>query len=447
MPVDAAAATAIKRLPPRGSRLPLLLQTFLYGKFRHHVLPRVHRRHGDVFTLKLAQFGRTVVVVTKPADLWAVFTGPDSVFHGGEGNAVLEPAMGAHSLLVLDEADHKRMRRLVMPAFTAAALRGYQDLIAGIARDEVANWPIGRPFASYRRMQELTLEVILRVVFGVTDPVRLTEMRPLLRGIAAIGPMILLGLSDPRLRRIGPWRRFRARQDRLDELLYAEIAERRQAENLAERTDILSRLLQSSGPDSGGLSDAELRDQLITLLLAGHETTAAALAWALHELARRPGHRARAARAASEGDDEYLTAVAKEVLRIRPVVYEVARRLAQPVEIGGYHLPPGVAVLPAIGVSLADPQYFPDAEEFRPERFLDGTLPASAWLPFGGGARRCVGAGFALLETAVVVREVLRGHELAPDRSANEPAHVRSVTLVPARGARIVATRRESTVD
>lgn len=483
MPVDATVPVAATSLPPRGSRLPGLVQTLVYGKFRHRVLPRAQRRHGDLFTVKLAQFGKTVVVVADPEQMLRVFTGPDTVFHGGEGNAVLTPAMGARSVLVLDEDEHKRMRRLVLPAFSGAALRGYREMVAGITADEVAGWPVGKPFSGHRRMQELTLDVIVRVVFGITDQARLAEMRPLVRAIAAIGPITLLGLSGRRLRGFGPWRTFRTAQQRLDELLYAEIAERRQSADLPGRTDVLSRLLHAgadtvpavtdpvtataetavcersgslpSPPASGrrgnaaagGLSDAELHDQLITLLLAGHETTAAALAWALHELARRPEHRARVRQAALADDDDYLTAVAKETLRIRPVVFEVARMLAEPVELGGYRLPAGVSVMPAIGLSLAAPRYYPDATEFRPERFLTGDLPATAWLPFGSGGRRCIGAGFALMEIASVLKAVLRDHDLAPDRPARERARVRSVTLVPRRGARIVLTPRRCPGD
>ncbi|MFD2415489.1 cytochrome P450 [Amycolatopsis pigmentata] len=444
MPVDAPAPVVATSLPPRGSRLPGLVQTLVYGKFRHRVLPRAQRRHGDLFTLKLAQFGKTVVVVADPEQMLRVFTGPDTAFHGGEGNAVLAPAMGTRSMLVLDEDEHKRMRRLVLPAFSGAALRGYREMVVGIAAGEVAVWPVGKPFSGHRRMQELTLDVIVRVVFGITDQARLAEMRPLVRAIAAIGPITLLGLSDRRLRGFGPWRTFRAVQQRLDELLYAEIAERRRSADLSGRTDVLSRLLHAGADDAagGGLSDAELHDQLITLLLAGHETTAAALAWALHELARRPEYCARVRQAALADDDDYLTAVAKETLRIRPVVFEVARTLAEPVELGEYRLPAGVSVMPAIGLSLAAPRYYPDTTEFRPERFLTDDLPATAWLPFGSGGRRCIGAGFALMEIVGVLKAVLRDHDLAPDRPARERARVRSVTLVPRRGARIVLTPR-----
>ncbi|MCK9922660.1 cytochrome P450 [Frankia sp. AgPm24] len=442
MPVDTFPLAAATRLPPRGSRLPAPIQTFLYGKYRHVLLPRVHQRHGDIFTLKLAQFAPKVVVLAKPADIRNIFTGSASTFHAGYG--ILGPAMGDHSVILLDEGEHKRVRRLVMPAFTGPALRGYQDMVAQLTKDEVAGWETDRPVNGYTRMQQLTLEVILRVVFGVTDPNRLTEMRPLVYHVASIGPITLLGLSNPLLRRVNPWRRYRARQERLDALLYSEITERRRAKDLESRTDILSRLLVASrsDPSQDGLSDAELRDQLITLLLAGHETTSAALAWTLHELARQPVHLKAAQKAASTGDDEYLSAVAKEILRLRPVVYELARQLAEPVEIGGYRLPAGIAVMPAVGLVHSDSENFPDADSFRPERFIEGQPAANTWIPFGGGARRCVGAGFALMEMTIVLRELLRDFDIRPDRPRPEAPYMRNVTLVPARGARIVLTRR-----
>jgi cytochrome P450 len=258
-------------------------------------------------------------------------------------------------------------------------------------------------------MHALTLEIILQVVLGVTDAERLAALRPLVRRIVGVGPLIMLGWFNPRLQGMGPWRRYAAVQRELDRQLYALIAERRTADDLADRDDVLSRLLRTTDEDAGDpLTDSELRDQLVTLLLAGHETTATALAWTLHELARRPGQLRAAQRAADEHDEEYLTAVAKETLRLRPVIYEVARKLTEPVEVGGYRLPAGAVVAPAIGLVQTDPRNHPEPDEFRPDRFLHGQPPANTWIPFGGGVRRCLGAGFCLLEASVVLGEVLR---------------------------------------
>jgi cytochrome P450 len=275
----------------------------------------------------------------------------------------------------------------------------------------------------------------------VTDDARLSALRPLVRDVVSIGPLAMLGFFYPRLQGVGPWRRYLAGQRKLDRLLYAEIAQRRAATDLDDRDDVLSRLLRTGG-GADGLTDAELRDQLVTLLLAGHETTATTLAWAWHDLARNPAQLARARQAADDGDDDYLAAVFKESLRLHPVIFEVARRLTAPVEVGGYQLPAGVTVVPAIGLVQDDERHFAAPGEFRPERFLDGQPAPNTWIPFGGGARRCLGAGFAQLEATAVLREVLTRFELRFDGSAPERAKPRNITLIPSHGARVTVTRR-----
>jgi cytochrome P450 len=427
-------------LPP-GSQLPVAVQSLLFGAFRPRVMAYMQRRYGDMFTLHIAPRNRRLVILSQPEQIKTVFSGAPAVYHAGEGNAILGPIMGDHSVLLVDEDAHVRVRRLLMPAFHGAALRGYEQLVAEVARAQAATWPVGQVFASHDRMHEVTLEVILRVVFGVTDEARLAALRPLVRDVVGIGPLVMLGWFYPKLQGFGPWRRYLTGQRELDRLLYAEIAERRKATDLADRDDVLSRLLRTSeGPD--GLTDAELRDQLVTLLLAGHETTATTLAWVWHDLARNPAQLAKARAAADSGEDEYLVAVVKEALRLHPVVYEVARRLKEPVEVGGYLLPAGVTVMPAIGLVQADQRHFDAPEEFRPERFLDGQPAPNTWIPFGGGARRCLGAGFAQLEATVVLREVLTRFDLRFDASRPERAKPRNITLIPARGARIAVTSR-----
>jgi cytochrome P450 len=428
-------------LPP-GSRLPMLAQSLLFGAFRPRLMTMMRRRHGDVFTLHIAPRNRRLIVLTQPEDIKTVFSGAPAVYHAGEGNAILGPIMGEHSVLLVDEAKHVRVRRLLMPAFHGAALRGYEQLVTEVARDQARRWPVGTEFASHDRMHALTLEVILRVVFGVTDEARLAALRPLVREVVDIGPIEMLGWFYPKLQRHGPWRRYLAGQHELDRLLYAEIAERRKATDLTERDDVLSRLLRTGGSGQDGLTDAELRDQLVTLLLAGHETTATTLAWAWHDLARNPAQLALARQAADRGEDDYLVAVFKESLRLHPVVYEVARRLTEPAEVGGYRLPAGVTVVPAIGLVQSDERHFEAPAEFRPERFLGGQPAPNTWIPFGGGARRCLGAGFAQLEATVVLRDVLTRFDLRFDGSTPERAKPRNITLIPARGARITVTNR-----
>jgi cytochrome P450 len=448
MVVASPARSTVQPAIPPGLHLPVVVQTALFSQFRSWLLPLLRRRYGDVFTLRIAP-NRLVVVLSRPGDIKTVFTGPASVFHAGEGNVILRPVMGEHSVLLVDEGEHRRVRKLLMPAFHGAALRGYQDLVTRLAKAEVRRWPTGRAFTSHDRMNALTLEIILQVVFGVTDPDRLDALRPLVRRIVAIGPVIMAGWFYPRLRNVGPWKRYRAVQRELDRVLYAEIAERRLADDLDQRDDVLSRLLRTTddeAPDGGSdrLTDPELRDQLITLLLAGHETTATTLAWTLHELSRRPEALRAAQRAADEDDEEYLTAVTKEALRLRPVIYEVGRRLTEPADVGGYRIPAGSVVSPAIGLVQTDPAHYPDPEIFRPERFLDGQPAANTWIPFGGGVRRCLGAGFSLMEASVVLREVLRRYDVTPEKARPERQKARNITLVPARGARITVTPRRS---
>jgi cytochrome P450 len=426
-------------LPP-GPRLPVALQTVLFGKYRHRLLPLLRRRYGDLIRLRIYP-ERSVVQLADVAHIKQVFSGPVTTFHAGEGNVILKPIMGEHSVLLTDEDVHLRARKLLMPAFHGAALKGYRDMVAELAADEVGRWPTGTPLRSHDRMQALTLEIILRVVFGVAEGPRLDELRKLLTELVDIGPLDILGWHNPKLHRFGRWKRNARGQARVDELIYAEIAERRRADDLDTRTDVLSRLLTVPAQEDR-LSDAELRDQLITLLLAGHETTATALAWSFHELARDPGRLDTAIAAADAGDETYLEAVAKEAMRLHPVISEVARRLTEDIEIGGYRIPAGFTVMPSIAMVQRDPANHPEPGEFRPERFLDGTAPTSTWLPFGGGARRCLGAGFSLMEATVVLRAVLSHYRLAPDRSRPEPARARHITMVPARGARIVVSRR-----
>ena len=432
---DVETAAVVDGLPP-GPSLPVGVQTLLFGKYRHRYLPAMARRYGDMFTLRIAPHSRRLVLISRPEDIRTVFTGPTSVFHAGEGNAILGPVMGDHSVLLLDESEHMRVRQLLMPAFHGAALRGYRDLVTKLARSEVESWPAGRPFRLHDRMSALTLEIILQVVFGVTDERRLAELRPPVGRVVTINPIVMMGWFYPKLQRVWPWRQFVGIQQDFDRLLYAEIADRRRAD-LTERSDVLSTLLAG-----GGLTDAELRDNLVTLLLAGHETTATALAWALHELVRRPDVLTRAQQAADEGDDAYLEAVAKEAMRLHPVIYEVARRLKAPVELGGYRLPAGVTVMPAIGIVQSDATHHPDPDDFDPTRFLGGPLAANTWIPFGGGVRRCLGAGFSLMEATAILREMLLAYDLRPARSRPEHPKTRNITLAPSRGTRVVVTPR-----
>ena len=425
-------------LPP-GPSWPVIAQSAGLLRFRHRFVPYLHRKYGDAFTVRILPGGRPLVLFTRPEHAREIFAGDPEVFHAGKGNSILGPIMGEHSLLLQDAGEHKRARKLLMPAFNGHALHGYESLVTGLAREEVARWVPGSEFRALDRMNALTLEVILRVVFGVTDEERLAELRPRVNKTVDISPAILLGWGYPWLQKIGPWKRTVQNQHELDQLIYAEIRERRRAPDLAERTDVLSRLmLVTDGDGAGdgdGLDDTELRDQLVTLLLAGHETTATALAWALHEIGRDPEHLRRAREAALSGDDAWLEAVMKESMRLHPVIPMVVRTLMAPATVGGIDLPAGTTIGPSIIVAHSREENHPEPGTFRPERFLDRNPPTNTWIPFGGGVRRCIGAGFSLMEGVAVLREVLTAYDVTA--LGDDEPKVRNITSVPRRGARI----------
>ena len=426
-------------LPP-GPSWPAVVQSAAFIRFRHQFVPWLHRRYGDVFTVRLIPDGRQIVFYSKPEDIKEIFAASPEDFHAGKSNAILGVIMGEHSLLLVDGAQHKRARKLLMPAFSAKALACYEALVTATAKTEVDGWTPGRTFSSLDRMNALTLEVIMRVVFGVTDESRLAEMRPLVNNVVNISPAMLFGISYSWMRQFGMWKRFVENQEKLDRLLYAEIAERRRATDLAERNDVLSQLLHvGDTEDEEPLTDPELRDQLVTLLLAGHETTATALSWALHELGRHPSLLQRAQRAADSGDGHYLEAVMKESMRLHPVIPFVGRLLMKPATVGGIDLPAGVAV--GASILLSHQVNFERAEEFDPDRFTEGSVPANTWIPFGGGVRRCIGAGFSLMEGVAILREVLTRYDVRA--VGDDVPRVRNITSVPRHGSQIVVTARD----
>jgi cytochrome P450 len=328
----------------------------------------------------------------------------------------------------------------------------YGEVISSAAEREVAHWPVGEPFAVQESMQAITLEVIMRAVFGVRDDRERLEqiavpLRNLLDSMADVRRLFGLQVfSSKRNGPLSPWRRFR--RDLLhpaDDVLFEEIAAHRADPGVAERDDILSLLLSARDEDGEGLTDSELHDELMTLLLAGHETTATALSWTLERLSRHPSVLARLTEEVRAGDGgEYMDAVIKESLRMRPVVPAVARYLTEPTELGGRVLPAGVHITPSIYLTHHNPDVYPDPHSFRPERFIERPAGTYEWIPFGGGTRRCLGATFALFEMKIVLGEVLRRFDLATTAAPGERIARRAITFSPKRGGRVQLRRATS---
>jgi cytochrome P450 len=404
-------------------------------------MERARRRYGDVFTVRLAQVG-TFVFTTDPELLKAVFTtGPDKL-RAGEANVALEPVLGSRSVLLLDGAEHIRQRRLMLPPFHGERLRAYEQLIAEIAADEIRRWPGGEPLVLQPRMQAVTLEVILRVVFGMDEGPRLVELRERLKKLLTVStrPWALVPWLRRDLGPLSPWAQFLQVRDAVDDAIFAEVARRRDDPTLPERTDIFSMLMQARDEDGQPLTDRELRDELITLLVAGHETTATGLAWAFERMVRHPGGLDRLA-----GDDarEYADAVVHETLRLRPPIPIVARRVVnEPFQLGEHEIPVGTMVAPCIYLVHRRADLYPDPYAFRPERFLERPPETYSWLPFGGGMRRCIGASFAVLEMSTILRTVARELRLEPSGGGPELISRRAIVFAPSRGGEVVASVR-----
>ncbi len=433
--------TARVALPP-GPRLPAPVQAALMARYWPRFISACRRRYGSVFTMRIATMG-TLVYLDDPAEIKKVFAGSPSVYHAGEANSMLGGLLGASSVLMIDDDVHRERRRQMLPAFHRDAVARQTGIMAEIAAANIATWPVGTEFAVAPKMSELTLEVILRTVIGASDPARLAALRDVMPKLLNVTPWASLAIANPNLQRIGLWRGLRRNMEEADRLLFAEIADRRADPDLAMRTDALAKLIRAGEDNGDPMTDRELRDQLITLLVAGHDTTATGLSWALERLTRHPAileksvRAAEAAAAADPAADDFLDAVAKETLRIRPVVFDVGRVLKEPVELAGYRLPAGIMVAPGIGLVHSSSKQYPDPDRFAPDRMVGATPGPTTWFPFGGGNRRCLGATFAMVEMRVILREVLRRVELCTTTAADERQKVKHVILVPHRGARI----------
>jgi len=379
-------------------------------------------------------------VLSSPEEIKALFTAPPEVLHPGEGERVLEPVLGRHSVILLDEGPHLEQRKLLLPAFHGERMQRLAGVMSELARREVAAWPREQPVALHPKLQRLTLEIVLRTVFGLERGAELDELRELLTEILAFSesPLSVNPAAQRLLAGRGRVGRLERATERADELIFALIEERRRQRGDGE--DVLSMLLGAQHEDGSPMSPVELRDELMTALVAGHETTASQLAWAFERLAREQAAQRRLLEELDAGSDEaYLTATIHEILRHKPVLPNAEPRMVkQPIEIGGVSYPPGVVLLANAYLLHHDPAIYPDPYAFRPERFL-GVQPGTyTWIPFGGGRRRCLGASFALLEMKIALRAALARCEVSPAGALAERTRRRSITLSPARGGLVI---------
>jgi cytochrome P450 len=345
-------------------------------------------------------------------------------------------------LLTLDGREHMRQRKLLLPPFQGSAVQNFRKVIREVAEAEVDGWREGASFVMRERMRALTFEVIVRAVFGVTERERIERLRSALVSVLDMQAVFVLPSALRRdLGRWTPWGQFQRRLKAADALIYEEIARRRSEADLEDRTDVLSLLLRARDEDGGAMTDVELRDELMTMLLAGHETTATGLAFAFDLLLRDPRVLARLRGELAGGDDAYLDAVVTEALRLRPVIDAAERTLTKPRTIGGWDLPAGIRVYPAIVAVHLREDLYPQPHRFRPERFIEEEATSYSWLPFGGGIRRCIGAALAQAEMAEVIRTVVSRVDLEPTRPDREPVVMRGITLVPRHGTPILVRR------
>ncbi len=440
-----------------GPAEPSVLQFARWATRQHRYFNENVTRYGSPFRMSFS-FARcsngAVVFGTRSAAQQILRMAPD-LAHGGEAYSILTQSSGPTSVIVQDGAAHLRLRKLLLPPFHGERLNQWAHFVTELTEAEVATWPVGKAFPLRPITERITMRVISKIVFGVRDPARADRLRELLPVLFDISPMVAPGyltrFGRLDLGPLSPWGRYRRKRDELDALLASEISERRaefnaidpDSEDVSNREDMLSMLLTVRDDEGNAMTDRELRDQLATMLVAGHETTSTSLAWALERLVRNPEVMERLLESLERGETSYLDATIKETMRVRPVVAQIGRVVTEDVVIDGWTIPARTMVLIPISVLHFDPSLYPDPREFRPERFLDGNDPGSyAWLPFGGGVKRCIGASLATLEMRCVLAAILRNVRLAPDRAEAERPAVRGITVMPERGGRIVVTER-----
>jgi cytochrome P450 len=437
-------------LPP-GPSEPGIVQLVQFTQRPIPWLDACAKKYGDPFTARFPGLG-TFVLASSPALIREIFTGGDEDLLAGEANALLEPFVGKHSVLLLDGEPHLRQRRLLSPPLRGERMQAYARLIGEIAEAEVVRMPVGRAFGVHEHMQAITLDVILRAVFGMEEGAKMAALRETLMALLEPPPAIMAFLPVEYLDfPLSPYRTFKRRRAEVVRLLREVIAERQQRQDAGgfAATDILSLLLEARDEHGNAMTDDELCDELITLLVAGHETTATALSWAVACVLERPEVEARlreevvdVREPAAMAGVEYLDWVVKETLRLRPVIPDVVRKTQRPMMFGGWDVPAGVSLAPCIHLAHRRAESWPEPECFKPERFRGAKLDPYAWLPFGGGIRRCLGQAFAMYEMRIVLGVLFSRAKLELAKRGEVKVVRRTITLAPAGGTRVVMTQR-----
>ncbi|MGA7704085.1 MAG: cytochrome P450 [Solirubrobacteraceae bacterium] len=438
IPYFLTGRTTKKALPP-GPRMPSTLQAVAWARRPLPFLERCQKHFGDIFTIGVKHAG-TWVILADPEDVKKVFTADHAVLGVGLANSILGPLLGPRSVMLLEEPEHVRRRKLMLPPFHGERMKGYSEMMAEITRREVAMWPVGEPFELWPRMQEITLEAIMRVVFGPVETDRLRRLRHLLRRLtnwmndprrlnllAAAGPARFAGNRD-----------YRGMMGPVENAVLEEVRRRQIDPGCTDGTDIAAMLGEARYEDGSPMTEQDLRDELVTLLTDG--PTSSLLSWAFERILRHPQQYARLRAEVDAGEEEvYLDAVVKEVMRLCPAAPIVVRRLLEPMELGGYTIPAGTTVAPCVHLVHRRPEVYPGPLRFRPERFLETPAGTYTWIPFGGGVRRCLAASYAQLLMREVIATVVGEVDLRAVEARSERPSKSAIAFVPERHARVIS--------
>jgi cytochrome P450 len=431
-------------LPPSGL-LPSTLQTISCRWLPFAYIERCGERIGSRFTVYPLDMP-PLVFLSDPQEIRAVLTAPATTLHPGAGATVIAPLIGERSFMLLEEDEHIHGRKAITPAFHQRMVASHTAMLSESVEREVASWPLDVTVRLQPRIRELTLRVILRAIFGEADDA-LQLLHKRLMDMLAVTVSVVL--QEPKVRHLpgwrATWRRFVRQRAEVDELIYA-LMQRRRAELDPQRGDLLDMLLSAEYPDGSPMSDRQIRDNLMSMILAGHETTTGELAWAFQLLAHNPGVQDRLIEEIDDGvGEEYLTATIHETMRHKPVfLFTIPRAVIKPVEIGGWTYRPPVHLAGCTYLMHHNPDLYPEPHKFRPERFLGATQQSRTWLPWGGGRKHCLGRHFALLEVKTILREVLRTRRVLSASSRVERPRWRSAILVPHAGCKVILRTRSS---